>query len=211
VKTDDLIVQLAGAAKPIARLRRPAVRLGRWLASAVAVAGTAVLAIGARADFESAIAAPAYAVSLVLLMGTAAGAASAALILAVPGAERSSMQRWWPVAGVVTWSVQWSAIAAAALPIDPSERLFHAACAIEIAMIATLVGFVLLRMVQSAAPLRPAWAAATTSVAALACAAAATQVICPISAPAHQLVSHVSVAALVGLAGVAVGRRHLRA
>jgi hypothetical protein len=210
VKTEELIVQLARAAKPVARLRRPAIRLSQWLTWALLVGGGAVLIIGARADFRSALGVPAYAASLLMLMAVVTGAAGSALVLAVPGAERSPLRRWWPVAGCLAWALGWIALAATAPPRGTASGLFHAACALEIAVLATVAGYVLFKMVVRGAPLRRTWVGVTVSVAALACGAAAAQVICPIDDPVHHVLSHVLVGALVGVAGALTGRRHLR-
>jgi hypothetical protein len=212
VKTEELIVQLAGAARPINRLRSPVVRFGQWLAWTVLVAGGGVLLIGPRPDLASAIDVPVYAVSLILLTVTAVGAAAAALVLAVPGAERSWLQRWLPVAGSVVWAGVWTISMAVSAPSEePNSRLFHLACALEIVLLAAVSGAVLFGMVARGAPLRLTWAAAVPSVAALASSAVATQVICPIGDPAHQVISHVLVAGLACLLGILAGRRMLRA
>lgn len=210
MKTEELIVQLAGSARPIARVRPPTARLGLWLAWAVTIAGAAILVVGPRADFVSAIEAPAYVVSLALLILTAVGAAAASLALAVPGAGRSWV-RWISIAGGAGWPLVWSTSMVASpvsTAIDP--QLFHAACAIEIIVLSLLGGLLLFTMIARGAPLRTSWAALTASVAMLASAAAATQVICPIGDPAHQLVSHVLVGVLVGMGGTLTGRRLLR-
>ncbi len=60
-----------------------------------------------------------------------------------------------------------------------------------------------------AAPLRRAWSAAFATLAAVALAAVATQVICPVDDPAHQLVGHVAPVALLSVWGAIVGRRWL--
>ncbi len=209
MKTDELIVQLARAAKPVTPLRPPSIRLAQWMAWTLAIGGLGVLLIGPRADLSSAIGAPAYALSLALLLVTTVGAAAAAFVLAVPGAERSWLQRGLPVAAALAWPVIWVVVMVRAAGSGAASTPFHWACAIEIFVLAALSGRVLLGMIRRAAPLRPAWTAATVSLAAVGSAAAATQVICPISGPAHQLIGHVLVAAIIGLAGLLAGRRVL--
>ena len=62
-------------------------------------------------------------------------------------------------------------------------------------------------MLRRAAPLRQAWTGALATLAAAALGAAATQVLCPIDDPAHQLVGHVLPVILLAIAGTIAGRR----
>jgi hypothetical protein len=209
VKTEDLIVHLASSASPVRRLASPHVRLARWLGSALAVAALAVVAIGPRADLMAAATRPAFAFSLLALVAATVGGAAVAFQLSVPGAERSAWQRGMAIAAMLVWPCVWLAVMAAEGP--GAGRRFHVACAIEIATLGVLGGWSLTMMVRRAAPLRPGWTATLASVGAVALASAATQVICPIDAPGHQLVGHVLVAAIVAAVAAFGGRRLLRA
>jgi hypothetical protein len=64
-------------------------------------------------------------------------------------------------------------------------------------------------MLRRAAPLRLGWVAALATLAAVALAAAATQFICPIDDPAHQLVGHVLPVVVLAIGGAIGGRRSL--
>ena len=211
MKTEELIAQLAGAAGPVVPLRPPAIRLCQWMAGVLAVATLCVFVIGPRADLSSALGSPGYSLSLILLLVSAQVAAAAALVLSVPGAERSWLQRGLPLVTVFAWPVVWvvSMAVATGPQATKAPAPFHWACAIEIVALTAVSGWALLGMVRRAAPLRLVWASATATLAAVASAAAATQLICPISDPTHQLVGHVLVAALVGAAGVLFGRKFL--
>ena len=79
---------------------------------------------------------------------------------------------------------------------------FHVACLIEIAGLSLVPGWALFAMLRRAAPLRRAWSGALATLAAVALGAAATQFLCPIDDPAHQLVGH-----LLPVAILSVGAR----
>jgi hypothetical protein len=96
---------------------------------------------------------------------------------------------------------------------DPVQRVlalpFHWACLIEIVGLSIVPGWALFAMLRRAAPLQRAWSAALATLAAVALAAVATQIICPVDDPAHQLVGHVLPVALRSVWGAIVGRRWL--
>jgi hypothetical protein len=204
VKTDELILELAKTAGPVTPLARPSIRLGRWAGMTTMVAALAVVAIGPRADLGAALARPAFMSSLLALLVAGVSAAASALTLSVPGAERSPRLRALPLAALVAWPMTW--LVAMATGAADHARLVHAGCVIEIAVLAVVSGWTLLAMLRRAAPLQPAWTAAIAAIAAVTVASAATQVICPIDDPAHQLLSHVLIAAAVGLGGFLIGR-----
>jgi hypothetical protein len=208
VKTDELIVQLAKSAEPVTPLPPLSIRLAQWLGLAIALAAVGVFAIGPRADLGSVLTRPVFAASLLALLVATVSSAAAAFVLSVPGAERSAFQRVLPILATAAWPVAWL-LAMSATTDRGTTRLFHAACAIEIAVVAGISGAALLAMLRRAAPLRPGWTAAIASLAAVAIGAAMTQIICPIDDPAHVLIGHVLVAVLVGLVGCVVGYRAL--
>jgi len=207
MKTDELILELAKSAGPVTRLAPPSVRVWRWLGMAATLAAVAVIAIGPRADLGAAVTRPAFVASLLALLVATVSAAAVALAMSVPGAERSPRQRVLPIAAVVAWALTWLLMIATSSA--GHARLIHAGCAIEIAVLGMVSGWTLLTMLRRAAPLQPAWTAGIAAIAAVTVASAATQVICPIDDPAHQLVGHVLIAALVGLAAFVVGRGRL--
>jgi len=206
MKTDDLIVRLAQSATPVTPLAPPFVRLGRWAAVSCAVAGAAILAIGARADLSPALMRGPFAGSLVLLLIATVASAAMALVSSVPGAERTRALRAVPVVAAAAWLGLWLLLALAS---TGHGKVFHWACAIEILTIAVVCGLDLFVMVRRAAPLRAGWTAFTVCLAAVMLGAAATQIICPVDDPAHQLVGHVLTAIVVGAAGLVAGRRVL--
>jgi len=210
VKTDELIVQLAGSARPIRPLPPPGVRSVRWFAAALAVMTTAVVLIGPRDDLTVAISRPVFLGSLAALLLTLASGASAAFALSVPGAERSPARRAVPLLAVGAWAAMWLV---ALFAVDDSAgtgtAAFHLACAIEITLCALATGWLLLAMIVRAAPLRPLWTAAVATLASMAAGAVVAQVLCPLDDPRHYLIGHIVVALVVMVTGLLVGRQAL--
>ena len=141
MKTDELILQLAKSAVPVTPLSPPSVRLLRWCALATALAAAAVIAIGPRADLSTAVTRPVFVTSILALLIATVSAAAAALVMSVPGAERSPRHRALPIAAVVTWPVSWLVMMASGA--GGSARLFHPGCALEIAALSVVSGWTL--------------------------------------------------------------------
>jgi len=211
VRTDELIVQLARAAGPVRPLPGPSVRLARWTAAAAAMTALGVIVIGPRADVLTAIYQPTFVALAVATLGTALLSAAGAFVLSVPGIERSPLQRAVPLLAGGVWALV--LVVLLTTGGDPVQRIlalpFHWACVIEIVGLSIVPSWVLFVMLRRAAPLRRAWSAAFATLAAVALAAVATQVICPLDDPAHQLVGHLLPVALLSLSGTIVGRRWL--
>ena len=209
MKTEELIVQLTRSLEPVHPLPPPSVRLARWSALSVLIGAVGVLAIGARADVAEAVRDPAFAGLAMLALATGITSAASALVLSIPGAERSPAQRGIPLALFAGWGLSLTAMVVSggqalsrvtALPI-------HVACIVEIAAFALVTGWALFRMVRRAAPLSRTWIAVLASLAAAALGAVATQLVCPIDDPAHHLVGHLTPAALIAVFGAAVRDR----
>jgi hypothetical protein len=62
---------------------------------------------------------------------------------------------------------------------------------------------------RRAAPLELTWTAALAALSSTALAAAATQLICPVDDPAHQIVGHVVPVTVLALLGTVIGFRAL--
>jgi hypothetical protein len=178
---------------------------------AVPVTALGVIVIGPRTDVLIAIYDPTFVALAVATLATALLAAAGALVLSVPGAERSPLQRAVPLVAGGVWALV--LVVLLTMDGDPLQRVlalpFHWACLIEIAGLSIVPGWALFTMVRRAAPLQRAWNAALATLAAVALAAVATQVICPVDDPAHQLVGHVLPVALLSVWGAIVGRRWL--
>lgn len=208
MRTEDLIVKLAhegGPWRPLAPVR---VRTTRWLLLAAASSGLAILVIGARPDIFLSLQRLDY-LSLAAVTVTAGIlAASSAMRLSVPGAERTPLWRSLAVALAVCWALLLAVrlgIAGAAWPrLEALPN--HWACVAEIVGLSIVSGGAFVVMLRRAAPLRPRWSIGLAALASAAISATAVQIICPIDDPAHHLLSHVTPVVLVIAFGVLGGR-----
>jgi hypothetical protein len=211
VKTEELIVQLTGSLERVEPLESPFMRLVRWAAVCTPVVALGILAIGARADVTSAVRQPAFVALAIMAVATAISSAASALVLSIPGAERSPALRGLPLLIAGAWTVTLTIfLVAGGAPLSRLTALpVHAACLIEIAAFAVVPGWALFTMLRRAAPLRVSWSAGLAALAATAVGAAATQIVCPIDDPAHHLVSHIVPMAILTMAVAASRRRSL--
>jgi hypothetical protein len=212
VRTEELIVQLAHGVAPVRPLPPPAVRLVRWFVFVLLFAALGVLLLQPRADVTTALRAPIYVTRELTTLATAGLAAACALVLSVPGAEPSSRRRMWPLVGGVSWVVVLTVVliqggdAASrlgAFPVNPR-------CIYQIVGLSIVPGVTLFAMLRRAAPLHLMSTAALASLAAITFGAAATQLLCPVDDPAHQLVGHVLPVALLTVLGAILGRLPLK-
>ncbi len=219
MRTDDLVRKLAADATPVSRLAPVPVRLAVWTAVTLASAVTAVWWLGTRGDLVAVVWAPGFQVKSALLIVTAITAAAGALLVAVPGAERTGAFRWLPIAAI-TALLLWIAgeLVAAAAAGTVSWRIGAAwGCAAQVMAVGLVPGAVLFVMVRRAAPLRGMWAGVLALVAMGAVGALGTSAICPADRSMHVLVWHVLPLIAIGAIGAAAGYvflgwiRHLRA
>lgn len=206
--TEELIVRLATAARPVRPLPPPARRLWQWTVAAFVATVLGVAFIGVRSDIEAMAREISFVTLAVLTLATAFTAAAEALVLSVPGAARPA-ERWSPIGVAGIWAAMMLvSLLSGASPIERVLALpLHAACVIQIAAIALLPGWGLFAMLRRAAPLRYHWTGGLAALAALAFAAAGTQFICPIDDPAHLLVGHFVPVALLTLLVAAIAKR----
>ena len=209
MRTEELIVQLASSAGAVQPLPRPSVRLARWAAGVLPLIAVGVMVIGPRADASIVIRQPAFMVLALVTLATALLAAAGAFVLSVPGAERLAVHRTTTlIAGSAWMSVLIARLLEGGNPVQRLMVLpIHSLCVIEIAGFGIVPAWALFVMLRRAAPLRQAWSGALATLAAAALGAAATQVLCPIDDPAHQLVGHVLPVILLVVAGTIAGRR----
>jgi hypothetical protein len=207
VRTEELIRELAHEAAPVRRLAPFRVRLAFWGATAAGMWVAAVWWFGVRGDLSTAVWTVTFQVKTALLLLTAITAASGALLVSVPGAERSAAARWLPVAGLgslLLW-VAWELTTAAAAG-TASWRVGAAwGCTAQIVAVGLVPGVALLVMVHRAAPLRAAWAGLLALVATGAIGALGTSTICPSDRSMHVLVWHVLPLVAIGALGAAIG------
>lgn len=211
--TEDLIIRLASSAGPVQPLAPPARRFGYWTAAATAVTAAGVALIGSRPDSWTMVHQTEFLAVAAVTMATALISAGTALVLSVPGAERSPVQRWAPIAACGAWTALLTvSILSGGSAIDRIVALpFHTGCAIQIAALALVPGWMLFVMLRRAAPLRRHWSGGLATLAAVALAAAGTQFLCPLDDPAHLLVGHFAPVAALALAGALIGGRAFEA
>lgn len=211
MRTDDLIVELARRASPVTPLAPPSVRCARWAGPMVVLSGVGVLLLGPRADLARALVQPAYAARLVITLLTAALASFGAFALSVPNADRSPVTPIFPYAAFALWILLLTALLLAGG--QPIGRLLafpvNWPCSYKIFGFSLIPGVVLFVLIGRAAPLQVMQNAATAALAATSMGAVATQLICPVDDPAHQLVGHVLPVVVLAVIGLAAGYRRL--
>jgi hypothetical protein len=189
MNTEQLIVQLAGRAAAVTPLAPPAVRLLRWSLAALAGAALGLVVFHVRPGLDGIIGRPEFIVTAVLATATAATAAFAALVLAVPGAERSPALRATAFALLTVWG----GICVAAVIRSGhglSDRIEWPICFVRVVAIGIPPAWMLFAMLRQAAPLRRVSASALAALAATAVGSGAMQFICPLDAPGHALLGH---------------------
>jgi hypothetical protein len=207
VRTEDLIQQLAGEVQPVSRLRPVAMRLAGWLVLAAVSFGVVLLLMGVRRSLGDGADRADFAFEAALLIVTALSAAAGALVVSVPGAERSPVVRWAPVIAA-TASILWAAgeLGYAAATGAPTGRLTFAwHCIYKTSSIAAVPGIALFVMVRRAAPLRAVWAGLLAVLATAAVGVLGANVICPNDRPLHMLLWHVAPLMLFAAGGAALG------
>lgn len=208
MRTEDLIRQLASDARPVRRTPPLVVRIVVWAALAGASLGVVLMYLGIRRELGDAGSRMDFVVESALLLLIALAAAAGALIVSVPGAERSPLVRWLPVAALAMY-VLWVAgelVAAAALGTPTGRVGMGWSCVSKTAGIAAVPAVALLLMVRRAAPLRAAWAGLLAILATVAVGALGANAVCPNDRPVHLLVWHVAPLMFFAAAGAALGR-----
>ena len=212
MRTEDVIIRLVESVRPVRPLAPPIRRLGRWSAGAFAVTIIGVAIIGTRPDSAVVARQLPFLTLAGMIIATAVVAAAVTLVLAIPGAERSAIQRWAPLGFSGVWALMLvvSVLSAGSATDSILALPVHAGCVIQIAALALLPGWGLFTMVRNAAPLQRGWSAGLATLAAVSLAAAGTQFICPIDAPAHHLVGHFVPVAAFACVGAWFGQHVLR-
>lgn len=203
MSVDPLIARLAADAGPVHVVRPVRVRLARWSAAMLLFLVAATVVLGIRSDLAAMLAQPGFLWSAAAIATAAVLAAAAALVLSVPGAERTIAQRAAPVLCVSVWPVL--------LLVSPARSPEAATtpagvCVLLIAAIAAGPGWLLHRYVQEGASLTPAWSTGLTMLAAGCAGALVQQLHCPSDALWHLVPEHVLAVAALAAGGAAVAR-----
>ena len=209
MKTDDLIADLASRATPVRPLPAPGIRTLSWLAVAMASAAAGVLVFGTRPDLASLMRNQDFLLTSALALATAGLSSAAALVLAVPGAERSALIRGLPFAVLGMWT-----LTVTMTVLQASHGLSGVSdwyvCAIRVTAIGLVPAIVLVAMLRRAAPLRREWTGALALAGAAAAGALAIQFICPVDDAGHALLGHLGPVLAMGVAGATAAVRLFR-
>lgn len=206
MRTEDLIRELAADGRPVRRLAPWLRRVALWAFVAAACAVGVIGSVGSRRDLAQVMWRGPFVFEALLLMVTAISAAAGALIVSVPGAERSKLVRWVPVvagAGALLWVAGELAVVMAA---GEGARILPAWWCIQRTLLVALVpGILLFAMVGRGAPLRAAWAGLLALLATSALGVLGTNIMCSVDRPMHVLLWHVGPMALLAAAGAFIG------
>jgi hypothetical protein len=168
----------------------------------MASAAAGVLVFGTRPDLASHVRNQDFLLTLALALATAGLSSAAALVLAVPGAERSALIRGLPFAVLGMWT-----LAITMTVLEASHGLSGVSdwyvCAIRVAAIGLVPAIVLVAMLRRAAPLRREWTGALALAGAAAAGALAIQFICPVDDAGHALLGHLGPVLALGAIGAA--------
>lgn len=212
MQTEELIRQLAADARPVKRLPPLALRLAGWVVLAAVSLGVAMAVMGVRRELGGALERTNFAVEAVLLILTALSGAVGALIVSVPGAERTTLVRWAPVVAAAAY-LFWvgGEFVMAAMTGAPTGRASFAwHCVSQTASVAAVPALALFVMVRKAAPLRATWAGLLAVLSTAAVGMLGSNVMCPNDRPVHLLLWHVAPLMLFAAVGAALGTWLLR-
>lgn len=207
MRTDDLIRELAADGRPVRRLAPWLRRTAVWTLVAAACAVGVIASIGTRRDLAQVIWRAPFVFEALLLIVTAVSAAGGALIVSVPGAERSKLVRWLPItagAGALLWVTGELAVVLAAGE-QPGRLVLSWWCIQRTLLVGLVPGILLFTMVARGAPLRAAWAGLLALLATSALGVLGTNIMCSVDRPVHMLLWHVGPMALLAAAGAFIG------
>ena len=209
MKTDDLIADLAGRLTPVQPLQPPHIRMLSWSVVALVSVAGGVMALGLRPDVVVRLFQPDFAWTLIIAVAASVVASTAALVLAVPGAEGAVPLRRLSVVIVTAWLVG----ILVAVFRDSSGLTNDAhwpVCFLRVMAVALIPAIALVVLIRRAAPLYPAWTAVLLAVASTAAGTLATQLACPIDAASHALTGHFAPVPVFGLLAAAFSHQLLR-
>ena len=207
MRTEDLIQELARDTQPVTRLQPVARRLLGWVVLAAVSFGVVLFLMGVRRDLGDGSDRADFAFEAALLIVTALSAAVGALVISVPGAERSPVVRWAPViaaAASITWAVG-ELVYAASVGAPTGRLTFAWHCVWKTTAVGAVPGIALFLMVRRAAPMHAAWAGMLAVLATAAVGVLGANTICPNDRPLHMLLWHVAPLMLFAAIGSALG------
>lgn len=203
--TSTLIERMVAEAKPVKRLRPPALRAGLWLFAAGAIGGFAILLFANLPLFANRIEEPAVAVEWIATLITGAAAVLASFQLSLP--DRSPAWALLPLPSLAVWIASsgyscyrhWITVGPTGWELGQS-----ADCLIFILAVSLPLAVSLLIVLRRALPLEPVRAAALGALGVAALAAAALQFFHPFDVTFIDLGVHLGTIALVVVGAAAV-------
>jgi hypothetical protein len=204
----ELVDRLTDDLRPVRRPWSPWLRLACWVVLALGTVALAA-ALGLRHDLGTQLAGTRYLITLAALLAGAGLAATAALLVAVPG--RIALYEARVIgAGVLVLAVITALLGERApAPSTTAFVLTGLRCTACVAAFGLVPWFVLFRAVGRAAPLDGRTAGLCAGAAAVLVGAASVRVACPIDDSVHLVVWHGLPAALWTIVSVAAGSRWL--
>ena len=184
---ERLIATLASEATPVKPLPAPHIRMARWILLAIIAIGVAIAWRGLRSNIASALSDSTFIVTNLLILLVAISSAWLAMTMAVPGALRSALAKWIPIAGLGAWAailIQQIATTGDITSALMTEQVV-AGCMFKTYGIAIGPALAIILLAQRAAPLDWRWTAGLASLSALAFGVLGTELICPITSYAH--------------------------
>ena len=208
IKTSDLIEALVADARPVRRLRAPALRAALWLLLPALIFGLLVAAHGVRPDLAPQLDQPDFVVGMAASLLTGVLAAVASFMLNLP--DRSRGWALLPVPTLVLWLAtigygcltRWVDMGPDGMQLGASARCF--ATVILTSLPLSLAMFIMLR---HGSLLRPSTVTLTGSLAIAAITASAMTLFHPLDATVMILIWNLGTAALIVGAGSWWGRR----
>ena len=206
--TSDLIDSLVADAKPVRRLRPPAMRALCWLLLATLILTLVALVHGVRPDLMVKLHQPVFVVGVASALTTAALASFASFMASVPGRSRGWLLL--PAPAVVAWMTtigygcltNWISIGPDGM--SPGET---ARCFATLAITGIPLSLVMLIMLRYVARLSPNSVVMTGSLAVAAMTAVALSLLHPLDATVMILMWNFGVAAVLMVLSGLYGRR----
>ena len=208
--TSDVIDSLVADAKPVRRLRPPAVRALCWLLFAALMLALVAVGHGVRPDLMLKLHQPVFTTSVMAAITTGVLAAMASLTVSVPGRSR----RWLllPAPALAVWIstigygclTNWVSVGPEGMSLGETAR-----CLATLALTGIPLSLAMLFMLRYMARLSPAPVVVTGSLAVAAMTAVALSLFHPLDATALILFWNFGVAALFLAFGGLYGKRLL--
>lgn len=211
MRTDDLIIELARSASPVTPLAPPARRWVRWAGTMIALSASGVLLLGPRPDLAHALTRFPYAFRLMTTILVAICASAVAFAMSVPDANRSAAPQILTYAAFASWTLVLAVLLVAGGHATARLLAFPVnwPCSYKIFGFSLMPAITLFALLRRAAPLQIVQNAGLAGLAATTLGAVATQLICPVDDPAHQLVGHVIPVIVLSAIGLLAGYRTL--